>query len=42
MHTDGDERGERYGRTGDDLLVLYAEIAKAQLFRRSCFGVALN
>jgi hypothetical protein len=42
MHADGDERGERHGRTADDLLVLYAEIAEAQLFRGSFFGVALN
>lgn len=42
MHADGDERGERYDRTGGDLLVLYAEIAEAQLFRGSFFGVALN
>ena len=42
MHADGDERGERHGRTADDLLVLYTEIAEAQLFRGSFFGVALN
>lgn len=28
MHADGDERGERYDRTGGDLLVLYAESRK--------------
>ena len=38
MHADGDERGERHSRTADDLLVLHAEVAEAQLFRLSCFG----
>ena len=42
MRADGDERGKRYSRAADDLLVLYAEIAEAQLFRGSFFGVALN
>lgn len=42
VRADGDERGERYSRAADDLLVLYAEIAEAQLFRGSFFGVALN
>lgn len=42
VRADGDERGERYSRAADDLLMLYAEIAEAQLFRGSFFGVALN
>ena len=38
MHADGDERGERHGRTADALLMLRAEGAKVGLCRWSVFG----
>lgn len=42
MHADGDERGERHGRTADDLLVLRAEGAKIRLCRGRTLGSDLR
>lgn len=42
MHADGDERGERHGRTADDLLVLRAEGAKVGFGCGSVFGRVLR
>ena len=42
LHADGDERGERLGRTADDLLVLRAEGAKVGFGCGSVFGRVLR
>ena len=42
VRADGDERGERYSRAADDLLMLRAEGAKIRLCRGRTFGSVLR